>query len=389
MSKRRRRIPKYRHYKPKNLGVVRIDGRDHYLGRYDSPESWGRYHQLIADLLSAGPNRVPKTTPSLTPSEVSVNQLVLTYWRFAESYYVKDGQLTDETYGIRAAVRPIRKAYGHTPAGDFSPLMLKAVRGSMLDAGLSRGVINQHIGRIKRMFKWGVENELIPVSVYQALATVAGLKKGRCRAREPEAVRPVAEADIQAILPAVSDVLRSMVQFQRLTGCRPGEVCCLRPCDLDTHSDVWCYVPESHKAEHHERERRIYIGPAAQDVVRPFLNRPDDAYCFSPKESISFDQSQVKSIRTMSDRARRPRASRRGDRYTTDSYRRAIGRACKRIGIAPWSPNRLRHSCATELRRRYGLEAAQTVLGHSKADVTQVYAERDFGAAEQIMREAG
>ena len=31
---RSRRIPKYRHYKPKNLGVVRIDGRDHYLGAH-------------------------------------------------------------------------------------------------------------------------------------------------------------------------------------------------------------------------------------------------------------------------------------------------------------------------------------------------------------------
>ena len=44
------RIPKYRHYKPKNLGMVVINGHAHYLGRYDSPESWERYHRLIADL---------------------------------------------------------------------------------------------------------------------------------------------------------------------------------------------------------------------------------------------------------------------------------------------------------------------------------------------------
>jgi hypothetical protein len=42
-------IPKYRHYKPKNLGVVRIGGKDHYLGRYDSPEGWEKYHRLIAE----------------------------------------------------------------------------------------------------------------------------------------------------------------------------------------------------------------------------------------------------------------------------------------------------------------------------------------------------
>jgi len=28
------RIPKYRHFRPKDLAVVRIDGRDYYLGRY-------------------------------------------------------------------------------------------------------------------------------------------------------------------------------------------------------------------------------------------------------------------------------------------------------------------------------------------------------------------
>lgn len=33
------RLPNYRHHKPKNLAVVRIDGKDHYLGSYGSPES--------------------------------------------------------------------------------------------------------------------------------------------------------------------------------------------------------------------------------------------------------------------------------------------------------------------------------------------------------------
>jgi uncharacterized OB-fold protein len=40
------RLPKYRHYKPKTLAVVRIDGRDAYLGQYDSPE---RDHRAIGE----------------------------------------------------------------------------------------------------------------------------------------------------------------------------------------------------------------------------------------------------------------------------------------------------------------------------------------------------
>jgi site-specific recombinase XerC len=54
-----------------------------------------------------------------------------------------------------------------------------------------------------------------------------------------------------------------------------------------------------------------------------------------------------------------------------------------------WHPNRLRHTAATDIRARYGLEAAQVVLGHSRADVTQVYAERDLEKAREVMREVG
>lgn len=40
-------------------------------------------------------------------------------------------------------------------------------------------------------------------------------------------------------------------------------------------------------------------------------------------------------------------------------------------------------------RRQFGLKAAQVVLRHSCADVTQVYAERAFERAKVIMRRIG
>jgi hypothetical protein len=49
----------------------------------------------------------------------------------------------------------------------------------------------------------------------------------------------------------------------------------------------------------------------------------------------------------------------------------------------------VRHSHATEVRRRFGLEGAQVVLGHARADITQVYAERDLSLAERIAAEIG
>ena len=47
------------------------------------------------------------------------------------------------------------------------------------------------------------------------------------------------------------------------------------------------------------------------------------------------------------------------------------------------------HAAQTEIRRRYGLEGAQVVLGHAALGVTQVYGERDFETAARIIPEMG
>jgi site-specific recombinase XerC len=49
-----------------------------------------------------------------------------------------------------------------------------------------------------------------------------------------------------------------------------------------------------------------------------------------------------------------------------------------------WCPNRLRHTAATEIRSKFGLEAAQIILGHAQANVTQVYAERDIAKGIEV-----
>ncbi len=51
--------------------------------------------------------------------------------------------------------------------------------------------------------------------------------------------------------------------------------------------------------------------------------------------------------------------------------------------------SQLPHTRATEIRERYGVEAPQVVLGHSKASTTEIYAERDLAKAHAIMAEIG
>ncbi len=77
------------------------------------------------------------------------------------------------------------------------------------------------------------------------------------------------------------------------------------------------------------------------------------------------------------------------ERYTTQSYGRAIKYICERLAIDVWSPGRLRHTVATRLRSEFGLDVAQIILGHSQADVTQVYARADLQKAMAVMERIG
>jgi integrase len=277
------RTPKYRHYKPKNLGVVRINGHDEYLGRYNSPESWERYHRLIAEWLANGRQSLPQPVNGADEAPpLSINDVVLTYWQFAKSHYLKDGKPTVTLDSIRVALRPLRQLYGSTPAADFGPKSLKAVRQHLIDAGLSRGVINKRIGQIKRAFKWAVAEELVPASLYHGLQAVAGLTFGRSKARETEPVRPVPDLHVAVVLPFVSPVVAAMVMLQRLSGMRAGEIVIMRPCDIDTSGDIWIYEPSDHKGRWRGHSKQVPLGPEAQRVLQPYLNRDPQAFLFSP-----------------------------------------------------------------------------------------------------------
>ena len=108
MPKRRSRPPKYRHYKPKNLAVVRIAGRDHYLGKYDSQASYQRYDRLVAEwMLTRQDHHVSNGGSSnlAGSAPVSVNALILAFWQYAEKRYVKNGEPTSEIRSYRTALQ--------------------------------------------------------------------------------------------------------------------------------------------------------------------------------------------------------------------------------------------------------------------------------------------
>ena len=153
MPAKARKTPGYRLHKPTGQAVVRVDGRDHYVGKFGTPESHERYHRLIAEWLA--PGRHQPETQTGAPVDVSVNEILLAFWHHAERHYRKpDGTPSDELANFRDSLRPVKRLYGETPARSFSPLALKTLRQTMIESGLCGTTIKQRVRRIVRVFQW-------------------------------------------------------------------------------------------------------------------------------------------------------------------------------------------------------------------------------------------
>jgi integrase len=422
------RQPAYRLHKASKQAIVSLSGQIHYLGAWNSPESREKYDRLVGEWLTRGRSKPQKPAepekpgtepgkPETTVTQTTIAELVLAYWTHAKTHYRgADGKPTQELQNVHEALKPLQRLYGDTPARSFGPLALRALRDSMVRSGtLARTTINARINRVRRCFKWGASVEMIPATVFEALKTVDGLQRGRTVAREPDPVKPVALEVVEATLPFLPRPVAAMVRLQLLTGMRAGEVEIMRGCDLTPGEPLWEYRPASHKGSWRGKSRVIPLGPRAVEIVREFLTTDTTAYLFDPREA-----------------ANPHLIARTKKRYHRRSYDQAIARACDRASPHPtlvemrtaikatplggrkkawkelrrwekehaaelaqwreehrWSPLQLRHTTATMVRSKYGLEAAQTVLGHAKADVTQIYAERDLGKAREIAEQIG
>ncbi|HEX2476501.1 MAG TPA: site-specific integrase, partial [Lacipirellulaceae bacterium] len=254
-------VPKYRKHKASGLAFVELSGRRHYLGPHGTRASKLEYDRRVGEWLQNGRTVKPDDVES---GSLLTVELIVAYLNFAKNYYRKNNRPTSEYASILHALRPLKQLYGCKPIREFGPIALQTVISRMVTNGWSRSTVNKQTGRIKRMFKWGVSQELVPASLYQALATVSGLRKGRTEAHETDPIMPVSDGVVNATIQHLPEIPADMVRLQRLCGCRPDEVCAIRPCDIDCSTDIWQYRPPSHKTQHHNRDRVIFLGPQAQ-----------------------------------------------------------------------------------------------------------------------------
>ena len=421
---RKKCIPSYRFHKARNCAVVTIDGHNSYLGPVRLPrelrevrpadrgvemqtmQPWSRFHAGTKWNLDQGQRAGPGL---LAPCQAAVCQ--------ERPAHQRDPQLQD-------GLAPVRQLYGSVPVTDFGPLALVACRVKLIEVGICRKRINQHIGRIRKVFKWGVGREMVPETVWRALLAIEGLRIGEAIERPP--VRAVSDERIAAIEHFVTPQIWAMVNLQIWSACRPGEACIIRAIDINMQGNIWEYRPHSHKGEHHGKERVIYLGPHAQEIIKPWLTTDLHAYLFSPKEGRAWAQAQ----RAKNRRTPKPKKERKfqrksqpqrapGERYNVHAYDHAICRGCELAFGMPaelrkiskhldaderkrlrrlaaewrerhcWRPNQLRHTAGTRIRAAYGIELARVILGHSSVTTSQIYAELDREKAKKVMGEMG
>lgn len=420
-------LPKYRRHSSGRFAFVEIGGQRRRLpGGYDSAESRTAYYRLLTSIAQ-------DATPTLPKGQVLVWHLCEQYLVWALGYYVDPSSKPANEYGhLKYAAQAMLALHRHTPVADFGPIALKEVRQAMVDGTWAvdaygearpwaRAHCNRQVNRCRRIFKWGSENEMVPISVSESLKAVQPLRKGKTVAVESPPIRPVEPEHVDLLLPWLSPTLRAMVEIQRLTGMRSQSVCFMRPGDVlrdgvtvgavgadeaGGNGNVWLYVPgfleldPQHKTAWRNKTLIVALGPRCQELLLPFLLRPADKPLFSPLESEAWRQEQrsqnrkhpERDQRTRKQKPRRSRAVR--DFYTSNSYWQALDYAFKRAEragakIPHWHPHQLRHSTATMIRAKYGIEASRVYLGHDDANTTAIYAERDLDLARRVASEIG
>ncbi len=288
------------------------------------------------------------------------------------------GESTSELTHYRIALSQAIEVFGRSPAAAFGRAELRAVAEEMAKSRRwGRRTLNAYLQRIRRALREAAHQGLVPIEVSTQLIDPKGINISAREARafdlpEPRDVRPVSAAVIDATCEELPQTLAALVRLQRLTGARCGELVQLTAGLIDREPElppgapagVWTFEPPEHKTADRGQSRTIYIGPAAQRLLGPFILKTQ-----GPDEPVF--------------------ATREGRPYSTRSVTQAIKRACARAGVEKWTAHRLRHTAATEIRRQYGIEGSRVTLEHSDAATTTIYAERDRAAAFKIASEVG
>ena len=344
MGRKRLTIPNRLRHRPSGQDRIVWRGKTIYLGKSGSAEADANYRRVVKSIMDTG-------EPVVEPSSVTCRFLAVRFMVHIKESFPAESR---EPSAYDRAMLLLVDALGDEPASSITPAKFAAMRDAWARAGKGVRTVNKHHNQILAAFRWGVTVELVDASVWHALQAVPRLKPRRSLAKDPREVGPVEWAQVEAIKGHVRPQVWAMICVQWHTGMRSGEMLAMTPGEIVD----WIYRPGRHKNAWRGHSREIPIGPKCRKVLSEWI-------------------------------AGKAPADRIFGGYTAQSYGRAIARACESAKVPHWHPHQLRHSYGTRVRASHGLDAAQAILGHKHARVTEIYAEKVKGLAKRVSDEVG
>lgn len=340
-------------HKASGLARCRIHGKDHYLGKYGSPEAAAAYARLLSSLADGSVPGAYREIQSLTVAQVVADWQA----RVLPTYHPKGG----EDYAFPRAVKPLLELFASLPARDLDAPRLDRVRQQMIALGWCASHINRQILRIKGVWRWAELQGHVPHGSWAHLRTLPSLGRNNHAVRHTSAVKPCDWETVRAVLPFCPPMPKRMLLLQWWSGMRSGEVCGMRVAEIDQAGLMWLYKPEKHKNAWRGQPRVVVLGKKCRALLYKLLPLAEEWVFLS--------------------RLRRP--------YSTVSYARAILVASRQAGVS-LHPYQCRHAYKQRVTRLLGLDAARAALGQSSLNTTNGYAaQQDLDLARRVAERLG
>ena len=396
---RRQRAPKsrqlkYCHSVTRNRGFVKFPAAacggkrvtEWLPGKYQSPESLAAFEKSLGFFLLHGtappwvgqPQQRPSSPagPRTDLAEVLADGPTVEEICHQFTRHRMPGYCYSEQCHYRTAMRDLCFLYAARPADSIGKRELLEVRALFVRAGKCLKGCNGQTRRVKAVFQWAADHELVPDAVPLNLQALRNLKHGE--APTPPRKQAVSDELVRQTCQHLPREAVDIINVLRHSGARSGELYQLRVKDLQMAAkDLWIYQPAKHKNAYRGHSRTILFGPQSLAILKRLVKgrRPEHHVFVRP----TWDDPRNRNRHTV------------GTPWSRYALGSLIARTCKRFELPHWHPHQLRHAAASAAYNRDGgtAAAAQVLRGHATISTTERYITLDEGPAHEQARKFG
>ena len=380
----------------------------------NSREARRQYREIIADWERRGYRPPPREGQEKELAEVTTKEMLAIVFErvIRPDWRNRHGEPNSSALNASYVIGHVAPL-DDLPAGSVRKDDLRPIRDAMRDQlELCRSTINNRLQMIGRIWNEAASEGVITAADAAEVKLAADslkIKKRDLRVKAEREVKAVPVEDFEATLPHVSRRIADILRLERHTRGRTGEIRTLKRGEIETamidgkpvmfsrrdHTDA-----DGYKTSDRGHVRTIYFNAEAQAILEPYLDRPDDAYLFSPAEQVAEDNAARRAARktplnqgnrkgyNARTRSKAKPKKQPGHCYERAVIGRAVADACKKHGIPRWSPHQLRHLKAGELVEQHGKHVVLQSLGQRSSSMVDRYArdsDRDHQAALAAM----